>query len=67
MADHFAARLRIEAGDNPEKQATRAYLLAFAREPGPAELAMSVEFVRAHDLAAFCRVILNANEFLYLN
>ena len=67
MADHFAERLNHEAGSEPAKQISRAYRLAFARDPKPAELAMSLEFVHANDLAAFCRVLFNANEFLYLN
>lgn len=67
MADHFAERLNREAGSEPAKQVARAYQLAFARAPRPAELAMSVEFIRANDLPAFCRVLFNANEFLYLN
>ncbi len=67
MADHFAERLIAEAGGEPTKQVAHAYQLAFARDPKPPELAMSIEFIRANDLAAFCRVLLNANEFLYLN
>ncbi len=67
MADHFAERLNTEVGSEPTKQIARAYQLAFGRDPKPGELALSIEFVRANDLAAFCRVLFNANEFLYLN
>lgn len=67
MADHFAARLRDEAGDQPEGQIVRAYRLAFARDPQPRELALAREFIRDHDLPAWCRVIFNANEFLHLH
>lgn len=67
MADHFAHRLTKEVGDDPELQVARAFELAFAREPKSDEIAMSVDFIRENDLPAFCRVIFNANEFLYLN
>jgi hypothetical protein len=67
MADQFAERLAAEAGKDAKAQVARAYRLAFAREPKAEELALSVEFIRSHDLPAFCRVLFNANEFVYLN
>lgn len=67
MADQFARRLKKEAGEDPARQVARAFELAFARQPKPDEITMSVDFIRGNDLPAFCRVIFNANEFLYLN
>lgn len=67
MADHFAARLREEVGQDAEQQIVRAYRLAFARDPQPREIASAREFIREHDLPAWCRVLFNANEFLHLN
>lgn len=66
MADRFAERLRAEAGGDVAAQVDRAYRLAFARPSGADERATAVEFVSQHGLAALCRVIFNANEFLYV-
>lgn len=66
MADRFAERLRDEAGGDVAAQVDRAYRLAFARPIGPDERAMAEQFVSQHGLAALCRVMFNANEFLYV-
>jgi hypothetical protein len=60
----FAERLKKDAGERPEAQIARAFVLAFGREPSANELAASSAFVPKQGLAAFCRAILNANEFL---
>ena len=44
----------------------RAFPLAFQREPTGDELAASIDLIRDHGIAAFCRAILNANEFLFV-
>jgi hypothetical protein len=62
----FAARLKEEAGDNPASQARRAFVLAFLRDPTEEEQAGSVQFIEQQGLAAFCRALLNANEFLFV-
>jgi hypothetical protein len=67
QAEFFAERLRREAGDDPERQVRRAFLLAFAREPAEKEASAAVELIRTHGLPAFCRAVYNANEFLYVD
>jgi hypothetical protein len=64
MAEAFAERLRREAGDEVESQVRRGLLRAFGREPDREELAAATGLVREHGLRAFCRVLLNANEFV---
>ena len=66
QADQFANRLAVEAGDDPATQVRRAFLLAFQREPVPEELQPAGELIREHGLAAFCRALLNSNEFLFV-
>ncbi|HEV3339941.1 MAG TPA: DUF1553 domain-containing protein, partial [Pirellulales bacterium] len=66
MAERFAERVAADAGGDSAARVRRAYSLAFGREPTPDELATGGEFVAKHGLAALCRVIFNANEFLYL-
>ena len=66
-SEHFAARLRREAGDDPHKQISWAFQLAFAREPSVEESKRYHEFVQGDGLASVCRVLLNANEFVYVD
>ncbi|MBM3814037.1 MAG: DUF1553 domain-containing protein [Acidimicrobiia bacterium] len=67
-AGKFAERLRREAGDEPAAQVLRAFTLALARSPSPAELSDSVAYVKSHPqgLADFCHAIFNLNEFVYM-
>ena len=67
MADAFAFRLRYEVGEDPNRQIHRAYALAFGRVLEADELADADAFVDEHGLSAFCRVVLNSNEFLYVD
>ena len=66
-ADDFAERLRKENGEDVEAQVMRAFKLAFARSPSETEAAASAKLIETHGLSAFCRALLNSNEFLYLN
>jgi mono/diheme cytochrome c family protein len=64
MAAAFAARCEA-----PTTAAAigRAYRLAFARAPLPAEEAAAAALVSRHGLTALCRALLNASELLYLD
>ena len=67
QAGFFAERLRREAGERDVKaQVNLAFRLAFGRTPKNEEVSSAVELIRRHDLKAFCRALLNANEFLYV-
>ncbi|MBN9522441.1 DUF1553 domain-containing protein [bacterium] len=63
-ADAFAARLEREAPGDAGKQVERAWVLAFARPPTPAEREAAVRLVRSAGLPALGRALFNANEFL---
>ena len=66
MADDFANRMRLEAGDSTMAQIKLVYLVAYAREADEQEVQSAIPFVVQNGLASFCRVILNSNEFLYV-
>jgi len=81
QSQHFASRVRQAAGQVPESQVKTAYQFALSRDPTPREMADNLRFLkeqRAHhaakphgdpDLLALtdlCNVILNLNEFLYV-
>jgi hypothetical protein len=66
QAELFAERLKRECGDDASKQIARAFWLCFSREPDANELIGSSEFLTDQGLPAFCRAMLNSNEFVFL-
>ena len=76
-AAEFARRVQTEAGNDRDSQVRTAYRLGFGREATAAELAAAAEFLNtqaARNAAAastvfadFCHVLLNSNEFLYVD
>jgi hypothetical protein len=67
QASLFAERIEREAGSMPTDQVRRAFRLALGREPDADESVAASALVEAQGLLVFCRALLNANEFLYLN
>jgi len=67
QARHFAARVEREAGSDAAAQVNRAFRLAFVRPPTRDELAGATQLVRGESLFALCRMLLNANEFVYVD
>jgi hypothetical protein len=67
MAERLASRVRQEAGGQPRPQIARIYKLGLGRAPRPDEQQTGSEFTARHGLAAFARVLLNSNEFLYVD
>jgi len=64
---YFAERLAAEHGSNIDAQVERAFQLAFARSPDMTERELSRKTIAQHGLWQFCRAILNANEFIYID
>ncbi len=69
-ATYFAARVRQEAGDSLATQIQLAFKIALGREAAPDESDRMRALVSSSPigdgLAAVCRVLLNANEFVYV-
>ncbi|MDX1981999.1 MAG: DUF1549 and DUF1553 domain-containing protein [Bryobacteraceae bacterium] len=73
----LAARVSNDAaGMSPQSQIERAYKLVYSRTPNAAEVKAAEAFLERHDkvtgnrqttLVDFCHMLLNSNEFLYLN
>jgi hypothetical protein len=63
----FAERLEQEAPGETAARVHWAYALAFARPPAADETSFGEQFIGQHGLAQFCLVLLNANEFLYID
>lgn len=66
MSEEMAKRLEGMPGDEA-RQIEHAVELAFGRPATARDLHLGLGFVKENGLAAFCRVLFNANEFLYLN
>jgi hypothetical protein len=63
----FAERLERECGGDEGCRLRRAYLLALARPPRPAEISMARSFFGdGGTLAEFCLALLNRHEFVYV-
>jgi len=77
QAKVFAQRLRTEAGSDVNRQVSLAWRLATGRPPGEDELRRCgalIDALRARDglsaeaaLETFCLMVLNLNEFVYLD
>lgn len=66
QAGLMAERLEREAGLSPEKQVTRAFQLAYNRDPDAGELEASTRLIFTHGLPMFCRALFNTSEFMTL-
>ena len=66
QAELFAERLRREAGDDVSRQIDAAYWLCCGRQPAEDELLAARQFIAEAGLPAFCRAMLNCNEFVFL-
>ena len=77
QSGHFAARLRQETGEDPAAQVRRALFLTTQRRPRPDEIQKNVQFMQAMQtqygiskedaLKALCLMLINLNEFCYLD
>jgi hypothetical protein len=66
QAGLLAARLDKEAPQSQNDQITLAYRLLFGREPSETERRRDSRYVAQQGLAAWCRVMFNTNEFVYV-
>jgi len=66
QSEHLAARLQTESGD-AAGQIAALYRRTLLREPTAEETAAFVEYASRHGLANACRVLLNGNEFMFVN
>jgi hypothetical protein len=62
----FAARLEKEAEASVDARVRLAFELAFSRMPAADELKASKRLVADYGLPAFCRAVLNSNEFIFV-
>jgi hypothetical protein len=66
QCERFASRLEHLASDADHRIAT-AFELAYGRHPSAEEVDVLKAYVRRHGWANVCRLLLNSNEFLFVN
>jgi len=66
QCEHFARRLETIAPDL-EGRITAAFELAYGRVPTTEEIALLADYARRYGAANLCRLIVNSNEFLFIN
>ncbi|MCI0641391.1 MAG: DUF1553 domain-containing protein [Gemmataceae bacterium] len=66
QAEHFAERVRKLSAE-PAGQVDAAYRLAFGRPPSQEETQALTAYIRRHGLANACRLLFNANEFVFVD
>jgi hypothetical protein len=67
QAEHLAFRLREFAGDDTGDQIRWMYRLSVGRDPSESEVRSVDAYRRAHGLENLCRIMLNSNEFLFID
>jgi hypothetical protein len=67
QAQFFAERVEKGAGADIAAQVKCVFALAFQRAPKEKELTAATKLVKDHGLAALCRAVLNANEFVFVD
>ena len=66
MAKHFAARVE-KLGTTDAERVTAAYRLALGRVPTSKERDLLATYAKEHGLANACRIVLNLNEFVFVD
>jgi hypothetical protein len=67
QANHFAARIREQAGDDPEAWVETGWRFAFGRGPTAEERQTVLDYLQRNSLERLCLLIFNMNEFLYVD
>lgn len=66
MAEHFSERVRNET-DTQARQVERAFHLVTGRELSPEQRSALLEFANEFEMDNLCRVLLNLNEFVFVD
>ncbi len=64
--EHLAAKLATDSG-RPESQAESVFQTVFCRNASKSERAMMGLYIQRHGLANACQLLLNSNEFIFLD
>lgn len=67
QSEYLAKRASTDAGDDAGRSVRRAFQLALGRMPTELEFDAATKLVQTTGLPQLCRMLLNANEFVYID
>jgi hypothetical protein len=67
QAEHFGARIRKIAGDDPQKWVDTGWRLAFGRPPTSEERGTALDYLNRNSLPRLCLLMFNMSEFIYVD
>ena len=67
QSERFAARIRKQAGDDPEASVETGWRMAFGRTPNADERQIALDYLRRNSLPLLCRLMFNMSEFIYVD
>ncbi len=67
QSERLAERLKSEAGENKHAQVNRLFDIVLLRPPRESEASALRSYLDKHGLANTCRLLLNSNEFMFVN
>ena len=67
QSQQFAARVQMEAGNSLTAQVERAHRLTTGNSLAEGNRQQMIEFTQRHGLTNLCRVLLNTNEFIFVD
>jgi hypothetical protein len=67
QAEHMAARVRKQSGENPVASVDGAWRIAFGRLPAQEERATALEYLQRNSLQRLCLLLFNMSEFIYVD
>src|SRR5688500_1755269 len=67
QSERLAERLKQEVGENKEAQVVRLFEIVLLRPPRESEVSALRAYLEKHGLANACRLMLNSNEFMFVN
>ncbi len=67
QSGYFANRIQKDAPDDSTSQIDRAFQLAFGRSPTAPEAVVANQLIKVRGMMQFCRMLLNTNEFVYVD
>src|SRR5260370_2914758 len=67
QAEQFAARIRKQAGEDPQAAVETGRRLAFGRPPSAQERRTALDYLRRNSLPRLCLLLFNSNLFIYVD
>ncbi|MFN3325452.1 MAG: PSD1 and planctomycete cytochrome C domain-containing protein [Bryobacteraceae bacterium] len=67
QAEKFAARIREQAGEDPEAAVEAGWRIAFGRSPSAQERETALDYLRRNSLQRLCLLMFNMSEFIYVD